>query len=136
MRFEIQALVDGEYVTVASGKSYDTNMKYTTVYEFDPVVTDDIRIVFTAGGGTIANVKELEIYAEEGVHPMFEGSVQTEQPPQVIKDTQNNTLKADTDTSAQSMKIEIKTIPVTYLLVGTLCGVIFDKKRKNNKNGK
>lgn len=73
MDIHIQALIDGEYVTLVSSKSYDKNSKYTTVYEFDAVETDDIRILYTSGSGSFANMKELEIYSPNGLAPMFDG---------------------------------------------------------------
>lgn len=78
MHFEVQALVDGEYVTVAEGRSYSKETKYTTVYTFDAVETDDIRIYFTRGGGTIVNLRELEIYSGDNPNPMFDGIRRTE----------------------------------------------------------
>ena len=64
MYFDIQARVDGEYVTVASGRSYDSACNYQPVFVFDPVVTDDIRIVFTKNGGIFPNLRELEVYSD------------------------------------------------------------------------
>ena len=85
MGIEIQAFIDGEYKTIVKSKSYDKLMKYTTVYEFDPIETDDIRIVYTSGSGTFANLRELEIYSPSGILPMFDGLEAMAEPPQVIK---------------------------------------------------
>lgn len=64
MSFDVQALVDGKYVTVASGQSYNKDGAYRPVFTFDPVETDDIRIVFTSNGGVFPNLREIEIYSE------------------------------------------------------------------------
>ena len=70
MRLEIQALINGEYVTVAQGKSYDGD--YQTEYTFDEIETTDVRVVIKEAYGAIPNVKELEIYSSE-ITPMFAG---------------------------------------------------------------
>ena len=70
MRFEIQALVNGEYVAITQGKSYDGD--YQTEYTFDEIETTDVRIVINEARGAIPNVKELEIYTSEML-PMFAG---------------------------------------------------------------
>lgn len=90
MSIHIQALIDGEYVTLVSSKSYDKKSKYTTVYEFDAVETDDIRILYTTGSGTFANIRELEIYSPNGMTPMFEGTSSFEKEP----DTTTNVTSA------------------------------------------
>ena len=72
--FEIQALVNGEYVKVAQGKSYCEETGYTTEYSFDEVETTDIRVVITDMGGAIPNITELELFGKEGkVIPMLDG---------------------------------------------------------------
>ena len=74
MTIEIQALVDGEYVTVASGYSYSPSADYKPVYGFETVETDDIRIVFLANGGLIfPNVREIEIYSPTEVPVAYMG---------------------------------------------------------------
>ncbi|MBO5313650.1 MAG: discoidin domain-containing protein [Clostridia bacterium] len=84
MGIEIQAMIDGDYKTIVKSKSYDKYMKYTTVYEFDAIETDDIRIKYTSGNGTFANMKELEIYSPNGIAPMFDGLEAMAEPPQII----------------------------------------------------
>jgi hypothetical protein len=70
MRLEIQALINGEYITIAQGKSYDGD--YQTEYTFDEIETTDVRVVIKEAYGAIPNVKELEIYSSE-ITPMFAG---------------------------------------------------------------
>ena len=80
LAFDIQCKnAKGEYVTVASGTSYDkkTDKPIVTV-TFDPVETDDVRVVFTSNGGKMAYLKEIEIYGhatedEMYVYPHYEG---------------------------------------------------------------
>lgn len=87
MDIQIQALIDGEYVTLVSTKSYDANLKYAPAFQFDPVETDDIRILYTRGNGTFAHLKELEIYSPNGIVPMFSGMGSIYDPPQFIDKT-------------------------------------------------
>ncbi|MBQ7226048.1 MAG: discoidin domain-containing protein [Clostridia bacterium] len=81
MSIQIQALIDGEYVTLVTTKSYDKDMKYCPAFQFDPVETDDIRILYTAGNATFAHLRELEVYSPNGIAPMFEGLVKLTEPP-------------------------------------------------------
>ena len=72
--FDIKALVNGEYVTIAQGESYNERTGYTTIYDLEtPVTTSDIRLEFTRCGGTIPNVLELEIYSSESFPAAFVG---------------------------------------------------------------
>ena len=73
MHFDIQAKVNGEYVTVASGRSYDSACNYQPVFSFDAVVTDDIRIVFTKNGGIFPNLRELEVYSDVDFPAAYRG---------------------------------------------------------------
>ena len=73
MSIQIQALIDGEYVTIIETKSYHEELKYSPAFKFDPIETDDIRVLYTAGNGTFANMKEIEIYSPNGGLPMFNG---------------------------------------------------------------
>ena len=84
MSIQIQALIDGEYKTLVTTKSYNKEQKYSPAFKFDPVETDDIRILYTAGNGTFANMKEIEIYSPNGKAPMFDGLGQMVQPPSFI----------------------------------------------------
>ena len=63
--FDIQYKNDkGEYVTVASGTSVDEKTgKAVVSIKFNPVETDDIRVLFKTNGGTFPYLKELEIYS-------------------------------------------------------------------------
>ena len=85
MDIQIQALIDGEYVTIVDSKSYHKDLKYSPAFEFDAVETDDIRILYTRGNGTFANLKELEIYSPNGKIPMFEGLGQMADLPTFLK---------------------------------------------------
>ena len=73
MSFDIQALVNGEYVTIVSGQSYCKDGKYEPVYVFDPIQTDDVRIVFTSNGGIFPNVCEIEIYSATDFPVLYMG---------------------------------------------------------------
>lgn len=84
MSIKIQALVDGEYVTLVDTKSYHRDLKYSPAFKFDPVETDDIRILYTAGNGTFAHLKEIEVYSPNGGLPMFEGLDAMEAMPEFI----------------------------------------------------
>lgn len=76
MSFEIQALVNGEYVKLAEGKSYNKEEGYKTTYTFDEVETTDIRVVITEMGGAIPNITELELYNSSNTPlPMFSGII-------------------------------------------------------------
>lgn len=97
MGIQIQALIDGEYVTLVTTKSYDENMKYAPAYKFDPVETDDIRILYTSGNGTFAHLKELEIYSPNGSYPMFDGLPALENPPSFIDLTTKNEEESGTE---------------------------------------
>lgn len=67
--YEVQAKINGEFKTVATGTNLDstklkstTNDKYIVTIDFDEVTTDDIRIAFTETDIGFAFLKELEIY--------------------------------------------------------------------------
>ena len=85
MDIQIQALVDGEYVTLVEAKSYHKDLKYSPAYEFEAVETTDIRIYYTSGSGTFANLKELEVYSPNGVVDMFDGLSAMAEPPEFIE---------------------------------------------------
>ena len=56
----------GKYETVASGTSFNVKTnEHTVSFEFDEVVTDDVRVLFTQTDAGFAYIKELEIYADE-----------------------------------------------------------------------
>ena len=95
MSIQIQALIDGEYKTLVTTKSYDENLKYSPAFKFDPVETDDIRILYTAGNGTFANMKEIEIYSPNGNAPMFEGLKGLAYAPEFIDLTTPDAVKDD-----------------------------------------
>lgn len=151
MHFDIQALVGDEYVTVASGKSYDPETKYTTVYEFDPVLTDDIRVVFTRGGGTIPNMRELEIYSGNTVSPMFDGVPELAEQPtkggasaksmsatlgtvEIKSDLTVYTENAETvsDNGALKKAVVIVSSVVAMCISGAVMALVFRKNKKGN----
>ena len=73
MKFEIQALVNDTFVTVANGRSY-ANGVYETEYTFEQVETTDVRIVIKEANGAIPNLMELELFSNDNVNlPMFVG---------------------------------------------------------------
>ena len=85
MDIQIQALIDGEYVTIVEAESYHKDLKYSPAFKFDPVETTDIRIYYTSGNGTFANLKELEVYSPNGVVDMFDGLSLMSNPPEFIE---------------------------------------------------
>ena len=117
MGIQIQAKIDGEYVTLVTTKSYDKDLKYSPAFQFDPVVTDDIRILYTSGNGTFANLKELEVYSTDGVLPMFDGVGAMAEPPVFIDCTTKNEGMAqplpneDTDGAAQLGTSDVVDVP-------------------------
>ena len=85
MNIQVQAKIDGEYVTIVNTKSYHKDLKYSPAFSFDPVETDDIRIVYTTGSGTFAHLKEIEVYSPNGGVPMFNGLPAMESAPKFIE---------------------------------------------------
>lgn len=107
MSIQIQALIDGEYVTLISTKSYDKDLKYSPAFQFDPVETDDIRILYTAGNGTFAHLKEIEIYSPYGKLPMFDSLTSSATPPTFIDySTPESTLDANENGSVEEVSFE------------------------------
>ncbi|MBR2024266.1 MAG: hypothetical protein IKA02_00485, partial [Clostridia bacterium] len=131
MRFEIQALVNGEYVKVAEGKSYDKKTGYTTEYIFDEVETTDIRVVITEMGGAIPNIAELELYNKENtVIPMFDGIAKANIENDVEVDNKINDhicIEAPVNLVVPIV-ISVSALVVIAVLVAVL--VIFKKKKK------
>ncbi len=61
--YDVQAKIDGEFKTVASGTNYNEKKnEYIVSIEFDEVETDDIRIAFTDIDIGFTYLKELEVY--------------------------------------------------------------------------
>ncbi len=129
MHFEIQALVDGEYVKLAEGKSFDGN--YRTKYEFNEVETTDIRVVFTQSGGAIPNIMELEVFSgnSEGL-PMFRGLI-----PQLDEEPVN-TQEDDTDSNKASPWMYIPLMVAVAICIGNCLVLVIKKKKKEVQNGK
>ena len=74
MTFDIEALVDGNYVKVAEGSSYDPTTKKPIVsVEFDAVRTNDIRVVYQSSGMVFPYLKEIEIYAGDKIYSAYDG---------------------------------------------------------------
>jgi len=83
-KFEIQALVNGEYVKISDGYTCADKGVYMTVYEIaQPVVTNDIRLVFTNSGIHFPTVLELEIYSSSETPAPFLGMQKGWNPPAV-----------------------------------------------------
>jgi hypothetical protein len=82
-KFEIQALVNGEYITVGNGFTCAGDKDYMTVYAIDSVKTTDIRILITNESVYMPTILELEIYSNtDKVDPFF-GHVVSEKVPAV-----------------------------------------------------
>lgn len=75
MSFDIQANVDGKYVKVAEGTSYDADRKSSIIsIELDePVSTNDIRVVYNSSAMVFPYLKELEVYAGQKVYSAYDG---------------------------------------------------------------
>lgn len=75
MSYDIQAKVNGQFVTIASATSYDESTKSSVVSVNipNPVETDDIRIVYQSNGLVFPYLKEIEIYAGEKVYGAYQG---------------------------------------------------------------
>ena len=75
MEYDVQALVNGEYVTIASATSYDPTLKSPIIsIELDEAVTtDDVRIVFQSNGLVFPHLKEMEIYSGDKVYGAYQG---------------------------------------------------------------
>ncbi len=82
-KFEIQALVNGEYVKISDGYTCAAEGDYCTVYEIDSVKTDDIRLVFVNSGVHFPTVMELEIYSDSEVPTPFVGHPIMDEAPEV-----------------------------------------------------
>ncbi len=77
LSFDIQAKVDGEFKTVASGTSFNQkNKEYIVSLELpEAVATDDVRVVFKTNAGIFPYLKELEVYEEDYAYPHFDGMI-------------------------------------------------------------
>ena len=83
-KFEIQALVNGEYVKISDGYTCADKDVYVTVYELpQSVVTSDVRLVFTNSGIHFPTVLELEIYSDSETPAPFSGMQKGWNPPAV-----------------------------------------------------
>ncbi len=71
--FDLQVKVGDEFVTVASGTSYDAeNKSYLSVIELStPVMTDDVRISFTSDAQTFPYLKEMEIFSGDFIYSSY-----------------------------------------------------------------
>lgn len=69
LQFEVQAKVDGRYVKIGEGTSYDVKTKKAVVsVSVDPTMTDDIRIVYLTNGMVFPYLKELEVYSSQYIY--------------------------------------------------------------------
>lgn len=78
--FEIQALVNGEYIKVGEGNTCAKDRYYATSYKIDSVKTSDIRLVFVNTSIYMPNVLELEVYSDTDKPGGFVGHVISEEP--------------------------------------------------------
>ena len=131
MHFEIQALIDGEFVKVADGKSYDGN--YQTKYSFDEIETTDVRIVFTKSGGAIPNLMELELFSgDKSALPMFNGLTPAEDTEPVLTPFGDNIEK----NNKISPWTYIPLIVAVIIAIGNCIFLVIKSKKKEDKNGK
>ena len=74
-KFDIQAKIDGEFKTIASGTSYDAARKsYVVSIELpEAVYTDDIRVVYMSDAQTFPYLKELEVFEKDFYYSSFVG---------------------------------------------------------------
>ena len=72
---DVQALIDGEFVTIKQVTTYDAGKKSNIVsVVFDQAVTtDDIRIVFRTDAQTFPYLKEIEIFEDGFVYSSYDG---------------------------------------------------------------
>jgi hypothetical protein len=82
-KFEIQALVNGEYVKIGDGYTCAKDRDYRTVYEVTPVKTTDVRISLTNTSIYMPTILELEVYSDTAAPSPFVGHIQTEKIPEV-----------------------------------------------------
>ena len=134
MSFEIQAFVNGEYVKVAKGKSYNKESGYTTTYTFDEVETTDIRVVVTEMGGAIPNIAELQLFNEDNtVLPMLDGIEKM-----VVQDSCINTDNSIIDNHICEKKISNSLVPViigisVVAIIAIVATVLVVIKKKNKE---
>lgn len=133
MKLELKALVNGEYITIATGRSYDGD--YKTEYTFNEVETTDIRVVITEASGAIPNVMELELYSSE-VIPMFKGiepkaeqpTVSPEDPPQEPNDNED-----DKNEGFNPLYLIPMIVAVAISILAVLIAIKKNKEKNNQK---
>lgn len=71
--FDLQLKQGDEFVTVASGTSYDAENKiYTAVIVFEEgIETDDVRVVFTSDAQTFPYLKEIEVFEGDFIYSSY-----------------------------------------------------------------
>ena len=149
--FDIKALQNGEYVTIAQGQSYDPRTGYITIYDLEtPIKTTDIRIDFTRCGGTIPNVLELEVYSVERVVAPFDGyklgtsapevedfpeikeeSSNEESSSEITGETENPDKQDNGEKNGSNVSIIVGVSICFVVAVGCPVAVICFKKKKN-----
>ena len=74
-KFELQAKVNGEFVTLKEATSYDAERKsYIVSIQLDEAVnTDDLRIVFKSDAHTFPYLKEFEIFSGDYIYSSYVG---------------------------------------------------------------
>ena len=144
MKFEIQALVNGEYVTLTTGCSYDGD--YKTEYTFDEVETTDIRIVIKEANGAIPNVMELELYNSEstvqdmfsGIKPIIADTPEQDDPSTNLPTDSND--EADSNEESDNFEQEKEAfeawylIPIITAVIISLLAIIIAKKNSKQQN--
>jgi len=73
LKYDVQALVGSEYVTVATGYSHNKTSGYVAILTFDTVTTSDIRIVYTKSGLAFPHLNELCVYMTEDFPNPYDG---------------------------------------------------------------
>lgn len=131
MTFEIQALVNDEYIKVAEGKSYCKETGYTTEYTFDEVETTDLRVVIKEMGGAIPNITELEVYnCDNSVIPMLSGIEVADLTIPAIPDNKIDDHACVKAPSNLFVPIVISTASVLLIAALVVVLVIYKKKKK------
>ena len=74
-KFDLQAKINGEFVTIAQATSYDAAKKsYVVSIELpEAVQTDDVRIVFRSDALTFPYLKEFEVFEKDFFYSSFIG---------------------------------------------------------------
>ena len=133
MRFEIQALINGEYVTLANGRSYDGD--YITEYTFSEVETTDVRVVILEASGAIPNIMELELYSNNNqAISMFASTKQTETENEAPPSDTNQEGDLCTEDGNEISFVFFIPLIVAVAIAGALAVTMYMKRLKKNKS--